>query len=184
MKKHSITFSSDKLSLNSVYFGSITDNVKEGIAFVLSEAKAQKSISSVLIENRIFEIIVSLIRLSGYEEATLTEQEQSPDERVALAKSFILDNIGESLSVSDVSSYVHLSAKQLSRLFVRYEGISLAKYITGVRMKKIGDAVAEGNASFKEISEAFSYNNEYYFSTAFKAYFGISPSDWRKMNKK
>lgn len=48
-------------------------------------------------------------------------------------------------------------------------------------MEKIGECIKNSDLSLQQISERFSYNNEYYFNRAFKKYFGVPPFAYRKM---
>ena len=103
------------------------------------------------------------------------------DARFEMVKKFISDNVEQNLSVADVASYCHLSARQLTRIFLDKEGISPAKYINSERMKKIGECIKNSDLTLQQISDRFSYNNEYYFNASFKKYFGVPPLTYRKM---
>lgn len=71
----------------------------------------------LLIENRIFEILILLLRVIGYKENIVKPENDSVGYHLGLAKKFISDNIENDLSVSDVADYCHISARQLSRIF-------------------------------------------------------------------
>lgn len=179
--KYSVTFNAGNLLENSLYHGEITESIINSIEFIAEEYKQKKSSSFSLIENRVFEILVLLLRISGYKEKTVKSEKNPSDYQLGLAKKFISDNIEHGLSVEDVADYCHISSRQLSRIFVCAEGISPAKYICGEKMKKISEYLKNSDLSLKQISEKFSYADEYYFNAAFKKYFGIPPLAYRKM---
>ena len=183
MTKCSITFNSDVMLAASPHCGKMTEAVTNGVEFILSEFEHKTLSSSALIENRVFEILILLLRLSGYKEQTVNHEPHLENDHLKLAKKFILDNIEQNLSVADVASYCYLSTRQLTRIFVNAEGIPPAKYISREKMKKISEYIKNSTLSLKQISELFSYNNEFYFNSAFKKYFGIPPLAYRKMFK-
>ncbi|MDY3141512.1 MAG: helix-turn-helix transcriptional regulator, partial [Parabacteroides sp.] len=57
------------------------------------------------------------------------------------------------------------------------------EYITKIRMEKAIRFVKESALSFTEISERVGYNTASYFSTAFKQYTGMTPTQYRKKAK-
>ena len=181
--KYSITFNFSEDLFNSVMTGELSSEIISSIHFISEEFKRKSSFSVQLIENRLFEIVALLFRMAGLDEEVTSASKACGDEVVEMAKKFISDNIERNLSVSDVSAYCHLSERQLTRKFIEAEEISPAKYILSQRMKRIGEQVKNTDFSFRQISEQFSFNNEYYFNTAFKKHFGVPPLTYRKMHR-
>lgn len=179
--KYSFAFNAVDLLENSLYRGEITESIINSIEFIADEFKQKKSSSFLLIENRVFEILVLLLRISGYKEKTVNSEKDPADYRLGLAKKFISDNIEQGLSAADVADYCHISARQLSRIFVNSQGITPTKYIRDEKMKKISGYLKNSDLSLKQISEKFFYADEYYFNASFKKYFGIPPFAYRKM---
>lgn len=180
--KYSITFNFTDTLENLLYAGEITKNVINSIEFITEEFKQKKSSSFLLIENRVFEILILLLRIIRYKENIVKPENDSVGCHLGLAKKFISDNIENGLSVSDVADYCHISVRQLSRIFADGEGVSPAKYICSEKMEKISEYLINSDLSLRQISERFSYRDEYYFNSSFKKYFGIPPSAYRKMH--
>ena len=181
LEKFSVLFKCADTPVANACFLKIPQEVRSCIDFVSQESRRKKQFSSLLVENRTFEMLVCLLRACGYGEKSALLSEESADYRFELAKSFIAENIERDLSVADVASYCYLSNKQLTRIFNTELGISPAKYINREKMEKIGELVRGGNMSIKQISDLFCYNNEYYFNTSFKKYFGMPPASYRRM---
>lgn len=181
MLKYSITFDSSSSLLNEVCHREINDAVSDNIGFVLKEIESKLLSSYTLIENRIFEMIITLLRLGGYKESPAEQISASGGDRLTLAKKFIDDNIDKALSADDVASYCYISTRQLSRLFINAEGITPTKYITREKMQKAGEYVKDTDLTFRQISEKLSFNNEFYFNTVFKKHFGMPPMAYRNM---
>lgn len=179
--KYSITFNSADISENLCYHGKTTNAVTNSIRFIAEEFRKNMPCASLLIENRIFEMLILLLRIVGYKEIVANTEIHTEDTRLELAKKFISDNLEQNLSVTDVASYCHLSTRQLTRIFMDSEGVSPARYINSERMKKIGEYIKNTDLSLQQISEHFSYNNQYYFNVAFKKHFGMPPFTYKKM---
>lgn len=181
--KYSLTFNSEDMPFDSLHLGKADKNMVNNIVFISEEFKQKSAYANLIIENRIFELFIMLFRTVGYKEVIADIKDTSGDARLDLTKKFISDNIERNLSVREVASYCHMSERQLARIFLEKEGISPAKYINREKMEKIGKYIKSSELSLQQLSEMFSYNNQYYFNTAFKNYFGMPPNEYRKMFK-
>lgn len=103
------------------------------------------------------------------------------DRRLELAKQFIKDNVLNNPSAEDVAAYCNLSQKQLTRIFQSYENTTVKKYITIQRVEKMEELISRKDMTVKEIADKMSFNNEYYFNTFFKKYFGMTPGEYKKI---
>lgn len=188
--KFVITFSLDTSALNGWAFGcsercvhgKIPDCVLSAIEFIGNENENSFICSDVLIENRVFEIATLLIRECGGADKTKKDCEDAPiDERVELAKQFIRDNIEEPLQVGEVASYCYLSEKQLTRIFQKFEEMTIASYIRIEKIKHIESLLANGELSISDICERMKFPTESGFNAFFKRYNGMPPGEFRKM---
>lgn len=184
MHKFSFTFKSEYFECDHMLHGKTTDYINQRLEFVAKESLCPKVFSESLCINGIIETTLLLFRICGFKEQPQKKADEAFDERLALAKKYISDNLEQPLAVSEVSNYCYLSSKQLTRLFISGEGMSPAKYITRERMKKICELILEEDITFKEISAKFGYASECYFSTAFKKHTGVSPGLYKKMHQK
>ena len=178
-KKISITFDKQIKAACLCLFGKTTERIESNLEFIKNEALLKKEISSSLIENAILEIVVNVFRISGVEES---KNRQKPDEDtvVSLARQYIDDNIETNPTVNDVAQYCYLSAKHLTRQFLKFEGVSPGRYIIKSRVTRIEKLLSDPNLSLKKISEIMNFNNEYYLNSFFKKYAGMPPGEYRK----
>ena len=179
-RKFSITFNKQIDKSRNCFFASLTERMVDNLDYIHSEASIKKEISLILIENTILEILVSVLRLSGIKENNNTLK-QDENTTISLAKQYIDDNIEMAPTITDVSEYCYMSAKQLTRIFQKYEGISPGKYIINKRIKRIEKLLADQTLSLKQISFLMNFDNEYYFNAFFKKYSGMPPNEYRKM---
>lgn len=86
-------------------------------------------------------------------------------------------------SQEEAAALVGMSSGYLSKIFKEKAGIGFQEYLTEVRMKKACELL--DNIQFKSYDVAFyvGYDNPKNFSRAFKAYFGITPKEYRNRKK-
>lgn len=101
------------------------------------------------------------------------------DTRVLMAKAFIKKNVRQNITCKDVAEHCYLSGKQMSRLFLRHEGISLKAYIDKKRAQEAMRLVGDHSLSLMQISEKMHFCNEYYFNRFFKKHAGMCPGEYR-----
>ncbi len=178
--KYSITFNKQTDGLSACFLGSLTRRMSDNTAFVLNETLLEKEISATLIENNILEILVSTFRMLGIKEKE-PARTQNKNAMISIAKQYIDDNIETAPSVANVSEYCHLSAKQLTRIFQKFEGVTPGEYMLSKRVAKIEVLLADPSLSLKQISEIMNFDNEYYFNSFFKKHAGLPPGSYRKM---
>ncbi|QGQ44824.1 AraC family transcriptional regulator [Metabacillus sediminilitoris] len=51
-------------------------------------------------------------------------------------KLYIKDNLSDTLKLSDIAQYLHISSRHLSRLFVKELGVSYSEYVKNERIQK------------------------------------------------
>lgn len=101
-------------------------------------SKIKKQSSAILIENRYIEMLVMLLRISGFKENIVKESNKHGNNRsISAAIQFINDNIEHKLTVTDVATYCHVSVRHLTREFKSVERIAPAKYIRQEKMNTI-----------------------------------------------
>ena len=83
------------------------------------------------------------------------------------------------LEIQDICQEMGLSRVQLYRKLKALLGYSAADYIKNVRLKKAQHLLQEGELSIGEVAYAVGFSSPAYFSTAFKAKYGISPNAYR-----
>ena len=86
------------------------------------------------------------------------------------------------LSSRQMEQELSLSARQCSRIFYSYYGMTPYEYYMEQKAKLAKNLVLNTALSIREISERFGFCDSYYFSAFFKRYFQISPGKLRKNN--
>lgn len=186
--KFSITFS---IKENSLMEKSVTNandyrmtdtpaEVDNNIEYIAGETKNKKEYFSPIIQNRLFECIIHILRLVGLKDVLKQHSGEKEDFRITIAKQYIKDNIEKYITVYDIAQYCGLSKKQITRIFSESEGIGVAEYIRRQKINYIEKLLSDSGLSLREISEKMNFNNEYYFNAFVKKNLGMSPGEYRK----
>lgn len=85
----------------------------------------------------------------------------------------------EKLSVAEIAQRLGLDRKYLSRIFHERTGMTVMDYIIKTRMEAARRLIAEDGMSVSRTAELVGYSDPFYFSKAFKAFYGFPPSSAR-----
>jgi two-component system response regulator YesN len=99
---------------------------------------------------------------------------------VAHAETFMLRNIGHTLRRADIAAAVNLSEPHLARLFRSVLGKSVMDRLVELRMEHAQVLLLESTMSVTQIAGVVGITSFSYFSKAFRAATGMTPSDYRK----
>lgn len=178
-EKYAVTYQSHAPLEKGFFCANTPQAVLQNVFKIDKEYSDFKEISSTLIENWLLEIIVTTHRLIGVEERK-REAPAHNNDVVFLAKQYVADNVENSPKVSQLSSYCHISRKQLTRIFEKYEGVSPSQYIENKKIERIKQLLCDHSLSLKQISEKMNFSSEYYFSAFFKKHTSLPPGEYRK----
>ena len=84
------------------------------------------------------------------------------------------------IKVEDISNALNISYRTLSRKFKTETGITILDKLTQIRLKKAKQLLISTKLSMYDIAIQSGYENEFYFSKAFKKHENMSPSSYRK----
>lgn len=129
---------------------------------------------------------VSFAALMECIESIRTQLDQETQRSEELPRSFWQETIQEVLTyISEHSrdtslERVHLSPSYLSRNFKEKSGESFSHALLRIRMEKAKDMLMDARNYSYDIAYFVGYDNPKNFSRAFKSYYGMTPSEYRK----
>lgn len=85
----------------------------------------------------------------------------------------------ETLCLSSAAEHAAVSTGYLSAIFKKETGRGFVEYLTDVRMEKAMELLKTTDRKSYEIAYDVGFSNPHYFSTAFRKYIGLSPSEFR-----
>ena len=99
------------------------------------------------------------------------------------ALSYIEQNFQNDISVEDISASCGLNRSYFGKIFHDTIGRSPQEFLISYRMTKAAELLKITSLSIADIGNAVGYPNQLHFSRAFKNVYGMSPRNWRTVNK-
>jgi AraC-like DNA-binding protein len=81
--------------------------------------------------------------------------------------------------VHDVANALHVSYRNLSRMFKRETGLTIIEKLNDIRIRQAKKLIKETNLSLREIALAVGLKNEFYLSNLFRRYALMSPTQFK-----
>lgn len=110
----------------------------------------------------------------------LSQEEQTASVHICRAKNWIREHIDQEISLQSLSNAVFLSQSHLSRLFKRYEGISISEYLRRERLELACRMLRGSTDSVDVIALKCGYDKGNSFGKMFKKTLGMTPSQYRE----
>lgn len=89
------------------------------------------------------------------------------------------NNVEEPLSTDEIADYVHISRRQLERLFKRYLNVLPARYYLQLRLQRAQHLLVTTSKSIVQIGLTCGFSSGPHFSSSYKSYYGITPREER-----
>lgn len=98
-------------------------------------------------------------------------------------ETYVTDHYHDSqLQMPVVATALHMSEKQLQRKLRSLINQSFSEYLRNYRLKIAAEKLKQGHSA-SEVAYDVGFSSGSYFSTCFKAYFGLTPKNYVKANK-
>lgn len=98
------------------------------------------------------------------------------------AEKIILENTGLHLTSEDIAERLNCTAPTLKKYFRKVYGVPMYGYLQNVRMKKAEKDLKETKRSIADIAFEAGYQNQSKFCSLFKKTYGVTPSEYRRLN--
>lgn len=137
--------------------------------------------SSQLVNNLADKLCIDRVRSADEKQrlpaVTLGGEDIQP--RLTMAIELMENNVEEPLSTDEIADYVHISRRQLERLFKRYLNVLPARYYLQLRLKRAQHLLVTTSKSIVQIGLMCGFSSGPHFSSSYKSFFGITPRDER-----
>jgi two-component system response regulator YesN len=94
---------------------------------------------------------------------------------------FLEENYAERFTLDELAETIPISRSYLTVLFKQGTGKSIWNYLLDVRMRQAKSLLLIGELRIYELASAVGYESSEHFSKVFKEYFGLSPSEFKKV---
>ena len=146
----------------SIYIG-VGDVYQEPLQIHQSYGQARKARRMPPVDN---------VHLRYHEDLT-----QNP--HIQKAIQYIEDHYHEEIVICDVAKQINFSPTYFSRMFKKKTGRSFVEYMTFVRLQKTLPLLRKTDYTVEAISSNCGFNTPNYYSSIFKKYVGLTPSEYR-----
>ncbi|MCD9022700.1 response regulator [Cohnella silvisoli] len=116
-------------------------------------------------------------------EAQNDEEEDRAKTVIHKVQKYIMNHLGEEISLSKLSEIVYLNPSYLSRLFKQITGENLFSYINNRRLDKAKELLGDHQYKIHEIAAMVGFSTAPYFTRFFKKLMAISPQEYRDKSK-
>ena len=131
-------------------------------------------------------MLIELIRENGLfsdRKKLFVKKEIAEDEFCVRIIEFFEENIYGKLDITELCERMNFSRSYISKHFSEKCGHSLTKYFNMMKIEEAKRLIRETNMSFFDISERLMLSNSHYFSTLFKGFVGMTPTQYKKSCK-
>ncbi len=111
--------------------------------------------------------------------ALASMKELRPNKVIEELKRIVASQYRNNVSLRSVAQQIYMNPNYLGKLFKANVGMSFNDYLLQVRMEKAKELLLHSDLKVYEISEAVGYGELDWFYKRFKAYTGISASEYR-----
>jgi AraC-like DNA-binding protein len=133
------------------------------------------------------ESLEALLFSAGYSMLMLAENLRKTDKseqgRAGEIRKFFRTCYAQNTGVADLAELLGLSESRTVHLLQSEFQKGFSQLLTEERLKHVEQLLIESDLPLRKIAEMSGFSNEYYLSTVFKKYHGISPGQKRKIIK-
>lgn len=122
--------------------------------------------------------------LNEFIELVYSSQDARKMTQIRPAVNYIDANYDKAITLAEIARASHLSVSRLAHLFKEQMGTTVIDYVTGVRIERAKELLLSTDQSCTEICFEVGYNNQSYFTRAFKSLVGIPPRQFRAQNQR
>ncbi len=140
--------------------------------------------SEQIIQTAIEQMFIYILRhddnVRFEERGYLTQPRHNNEKLVNDIKAYLQEHLTEKITLEQISARFHISCAQLKRIFKDYTNTTIIAYLISLRINKAKKLIRETNMSFYQVADLSGYDNICYFSTQFKKYTGMTPTEYAR----
>ncbi|WP_035666926.1 AraC family transcriptional regulator [Halalkalibacter akibai] len=158
------------------------NEVYQTLKGLILEIDEKNEDNHIMISLLISQLLIRIANLVNSMESKKISRNKNP--YIKRTIDFIHHNYDREIKVQNIADAVHLHPSYLHRLFKTYMNKSILEYLTTHRMEKAKELLLKTDIPVSDISDYIGINSRQYFSTVFKKYMKMSPSEFRNCVQK
>ena len=141
------------------------------------EFRHADELSTLAVEGLVCEALVESARAHA-------RSENSSPPWLRRAEEFLRDNFSQPFRFEDLAKAAGVHPAHLSRVFRRTHGCTVGEYMRRLRLDFALHAIGNREASLAEVASAAGFSDQSHFTRTFRAYFGTTPSQYRRLHRR
>lgn len=129
------------------------------------------------ISGRFLEWVEDMVR--GFVTLITENWGSSSNSLIDMAKNYINQNYQKSITLEQVASFTHLNPSYFSRYFKEKTNMNFVEYLTRLRLEKSKELLLSSKLTIDKIALKTGFRSNSYFTSVFKKYEGITPTEFR-----
>ncbi|MFI6571071.1 GlxA family transcriptional regulator [Nocardia fluminea] len=126
------------------------------------------------------QLVMYLKRPSGQSQFSVSLEPVSTTRRIEDLRHYIAGNIAKPLTVTDLAEQVHVSERQLTRIFRTELGMTPAAYIESARVEVARHRLETSDETLERIAAACGFNTIDTLARAFRRQLDTTPNEYRR----
>lgn len=163
------------------YSAAIDGGLNHEIAHILSEQYIQQVEELKNIQD-IEDLRIKMF-LDFTDRVYVSKNKKQSSKAISICKNFIFNNIYKDIKLSQLAKLVNLNPNYLSELFSKEVGMTISRYIQKERIEEAKKLLSLTDYSLSDISTLLNFGAQSYFSTIFKKVTGVTPKEYKDLNK-
>lgn len=157
------------------------DQLTRGLADLSQEAATPDNLFDLFAEGWASQALAHMARLSRNTESSKPLSRGGlPALKLRKIEEFIRENLGESISLLELSDVAGLSKRHFLRAFQESTGTSPHRYVLALRIEAAKHRLSETDESLTSIALSSGFSHAQHFSSTFRQATGMSPSVFRQ----
>ena len=136
--------------------------------------------SDLKVKSIVYSLFAYLFANYSEKKDILSEQHTVQVKRLHTVFNYISEHYHENLTTKDLADMCFVTESYFCRFFKKSTGMTLAKYITEVRIKKAQLLLENTNDGISAIAMNVGFDDANYFARIFKSVTGTTPTEYRK----
>lgn len=153
----------------------------------LKRKKTQRLGSEQLIKNHLEHLLIHILRTNSENEEDYTENliPNNRNEREVVDKIITLmyENIYGRIGLKDICYNLSFSKSYIEKIFKEHVGCGIINYYTKMKIEESKKMISDNKYSFSEIAIMLCFSSTQHFSSVFKKYTSMSPSQYYRSVK-
>jgi YesN/AraC family two-component response regulator len=148
---------------------------------VFSEMKSEGRYSDELVELKLSELLIFVLRSSEKEEKK-PERERIPD-KFAKALFYMERNLSEEISLATLAELSHTEKIYFLKSFKKEFGEPPMTYLRRMRIERAKRLLLHSDMNISQISFTVGFSTIHHFTSVFKKITGVSPSEYKRAGR-